>query len=107
MIDQTSRQLLRTIARWDRRLRLTQLSLWIPRGMALGLVAALVVALAFAVAHPLLLVPSGELLAWANPAPTAPAASLPHSLPACAPSRLNSWRRFRNHGKMRTRLWPV
>ncbi len=45
MVDQTSRQLLQAISRWDRRLRLTQLALWIPRGLAAGLVFGLAVAL--------------------------------------------------------------
>src|SRR5258706_4626063 len=45
MVDATNRQLLRHISRWDRRLRLTQLSLWVPRGLAFGLLIGLIVAL--------------------------------------------------------------
>jgi hypothetical protein len=45
MTEQTSRQLLTTISRWDRRQRLTQLTLWIPRGVSAGLAIGLVVAL--------------------------------------------------------------
>jgi hypothetical protein len=43
--DDAQRQLLRYIARWDVRLRLTQLAIWVPRGLAGGLLVGLAVAL--------------------------------------------------------------
>ncbi|MCC7447736.1 MAG: hypothetical protein IT324_09980 [Anaerolineae bacterium] len=39
------KQLLRYIARWDRRLRLTQMTLWIPRGLIAGLAIGVAIAL--------------------------------------------------------------
>ncbi|MCS6870774.1 MAG: CvpA family protein [Anaerolineae bacterium] len=54
MIDQTEtanfkqvqQSLLRHIARWERRLRLTQTTLWLPRGMIAGILVGIAVALA-------------------------------------------------------------
>src|SRR5438105_5007604 len=45
MVNPANRQLLKYISRWDQRLRLTQLSLWVPRGLAAGLAIGLLVAL--------------------------------------------------------------
>ncbi len=45
MVDPANRQLLNYITRWDRRLRLTQLTLWVPRGLAVGLLVGLGIAL--------------------------------------------------------------
>src|SRR5260221_5372528 len=43
--QQANRQLINTLTRWDTRLRVSQLALWVPRGAAIGLLAGLVSAI--------------------------------------------------------------
>lgn len=45
VMDGHVQQLLKFIARWDRRLRLTHTTLWVPRGLAIALLVAVIVAI--------------------------------------------------------------
>jgi hypothetical protein len=45
LLEQTTVQLTRQTSRWDRRLRLSASLIWVPRGLMVGLVAGIVVAL--------------------------------------------------------------